>query len=171
MKLVKSETAVKAVVVGLKERKTFRPMTQRGLITEPFYADEWWYEPYEQSKSVVPAEAMRRVELLRSNGIGIKGMVIAHEAPLILMAPEHDRQVWRTRNALTVAVFTLLAGVAVVVAIAVATPVAVVAAPVATSALSLPMLLTTAVLVDPALVVVLEDGTWLEVCRWDESYD
>ncbi len=169
MKLVKSQIAVKAVAVGLKERKTFRPMTQRGLIYEPFYADEWWYEPYEQSKSVVPQEALRRVELLRRNGIGIKGMVIAHEAPLALMAPVTERQTDHIRNGFTVAVITLVAGVAVVVAIALTAPLVAVAVPTA-SVLSLPLLLTTAVLVDPCLIVILSDGTWLEVCRWDESY-
>lgn len=169
MKLVKSPEAVKAVAVGLKNRKTFRPMRQRGVITEWFREDDWWFEPYEQTRSIVPAEALRRVEILRSNGVGIKGMVIAHEAPLALMAPVTERQTDHFSNGVKVAIVTLVAGVAVVVAMALTAPLVAVAVPTA-SVLSLPLLLTTAVLVDPCLIVVLSDGTWLEVCRWDESY-
>jgi hypothetical protein len=158
MKLVKSEQAKLAVEVGRKNRVTFRALEGRGVLTEPVYHDEWWYVPIEQDTSVIPQEALRRVELLQNAGVPIKGMIVAHEAPLTLMAPKKDRQTQRDYTVVKAGLIGLLGAVVAMVVAALSVVVAI------------PLLVVTAVLIDPALIVVVEDGSWVEVCAWDESF-
>lgn len=151
MKIIKSETAKEAVEVGRRNRKTFRPLQGRGILDAPVHREEWWFVPIAQDTSVIPQEALRRVELLQNEGIAIKDMIVAHEAPLALMAPKIDRQIKRQKaeigvGLLTIASFALLAFGYLLTATA------------------------SVALIDPCLIVVLEDGTWIEVCAWDESF-
>lgn len=173
MKIIKSEQAKLAVEIGRKNRKTFRPLEGRGVLTEPVYREEWWYIPIEQDKSVIPQEALYRAELLQNAGIKMKGMIVAHEAPLALLAPKEEREI-RRQKAEVLTGLIALAGIAVlvlgwIVSIPAAAAVAI-GAPSGMAFSWATAILATSALVDPALIVVLEDGTWVEVCAWDESF-
>ena len=85
------------------------------------------------------------------SGVRIKGFVIAHEAPRLLTAPAPKKNDFKNNQ--TGAIVpdtseffgTLIQGLLFFIT-----------------------LIFQAALLDPALIVVLEDGTWLEVMRWYE---
>ena len=157
MKVVKSEQAKLAVEIGRKNRKTFRPLEGRGLLTEAVYNDGWWYEPADQYKGVIPQEALARVELIQRS-IPIKGLIVAHEAPPLLPTPKVDRDVKRQKAEVE-------AGLIAIIGVVIGAIAAVVGMIVA-----FPILIVTAILIDPALIVVCEDGTWVEICAWDDGF-
>lgn len=88
----------------------------------------------------VPQVGKDRIDALRRAGVRINGFVVGHEAPRLLTAPKeekkHDFKI---------------------------TPVSI---PDLSWMLELVVTLFFSALLDPALIVVLEDGTWLEVMNW-----
>jgi hypothetical protein len=111
------------------------------------------------------------MEAIFAAGIRPKGWLMVHEAPKLLPANVEERDVptpntWlspRTRQHTKTAlktIATVLGGLAVAtgtVALAVAALVA-----------FLPVVLIAgAILIDPILVAVTEDGYWVEIDRWD----
>lgn len=161
MKLVKSEVASKAVEIGRKNRKTFRPLEARGVLAEPVYREQWWFVPIAEDKSVIPQEALYRVELLQKAGIPMKDLIVAHQAPLALMAPKRAQEIDHHKREVASGIAQVLMYLVIGVGLVIG---------------GLPLLVLSAVFVDPALIVVLStddpetDGMWLEVCAWDESF-
>ena len=136
---------------------TMRVVGQGDVPLEPFYLDEWWYSLV-SAESTIPAEAVRRIDALVKGGVRIECLMIRHEAPRLLTAPKEEKQEKKekpvsipTSNALPV----LKAVVAVVGAF-----LAVFGYVVITLLSALPL--------DPAIVAVLPDGTWIEVVSWYE---
>jgi hypothetical protein len=95
--------------------------------------------------------AQDRLEALQRSGVRFKGFVIAHEAPRLLAAPAPEKHDFK--NSKTGAILPdngeFLAGMVQAVAFLIT-------------------LIFHAALLDPALIVILEDGTWLEVMTWYE---
>jgi hypothetical protein len=141
-----SNVARKAVRVGYENHWRFRVVGQGEVPKDSFYRDEWVFEPVE-----APQMAQDRLALLKRSGIRFKGFVIAHEAPRLLTAPaskKHDSKNNQTKTIVpeTSQFFEKL-GEALLFFI---------------------LIIFQAALLDPALIVVLEDGTWLEVMTWYE---
>jgi hypothetical protein len=143
-----SDDAKYALAVGRENHYWFRVLGTMGVIPQPVYKDEWWYLPYEPDINI-PEKALKRAEILKSE-IPIKQMIVAHEAPLLLCAPAPKKKelpeigsvvgiAFKTAGVVLLAMFSLVG-----------------------------LFFTSAVAVDPALIVVLEDGTWVEVMRWYE---
>jgi hypothetical protein len=101
-------------------------------------APEWVYE-----EVLAPTVALDRIAVLKRAGVPIKGFVIAHEAPKLLAAPKEEPKPPSPQILLD---FSPLEEVLKFVG----------------------NLFLIAILLDPALIVVLEDGTWLEVMTWYE---
>ena len=148
MKYIYSPYATKAIAEGRKHHMRFRVRGQGDVPPEPFYKDEWWYEIL-KSDSIIPAEVGERVEVLKKAGIPIKGFVIAHEAPKILTAPRQEKipEVMDAPFELSGALEAISALLGVFLAV-------------------FGLLLVAAIRLDPALIAVLPDGTWLEVATW-----
>ncbi len=89
----------------------------------------------------IPDDGERRISAIRRAGIPVKAIVMAHEAPKALTATPEPQKMSVAQNDAN----DMLAGILWAVA-----------------------LFFQAALVDPALIVVLEDGTWLEVMTWLE---
>jgi hypothetical protein len=131
--------------------------------------------PAEQDTSLVPARALGRVEEIFTAGLRPKGFVVVHEAPKLLPAPaDHATEPLRVSpipaelksRLKRVGLGLALAGVALVAVpglLVVAGALLALAATVALPAL----LLVGAVIVDPILVAVTDDGWWIEIDRWD----
>jgi hypothetical protein len=133
--------------------------------------------PVEQDSSPVPTRALRRVEGIFEAGIRPKGFVLVHEAPKLLAGPAGKEAESLRMRALPDGVRSKLkmvgtglgaVGLALVVipglvalAVAAFALAAMVAAPAA--------LVVGAVVVDPILIAVTEDGYWIEVDRWASS--
>jgi hypothetical protein len=122
---------------------------QGELPLKPFYEDQWWYETIH----TVPDVAKPAVDALQRARVHIKGMVIAHEAPRLLTAP---KEAPNKEEDFKVQDNPILPAVEAVASIFV------------TILLIVFGLAFRVVLLDPALIVVLEDGTWLTVMTWYE---
>src|SRR5687768_2058042 len=90
--VVHSRYATEALTIARKRGMTMKVVGQGDVPLEPFYENEWWYEPM-RAESTIPAEGLRRIEVLKKAGVGMKGLVIAHEAPPLLTAPQHAPRV------------------------------------------------------------------------------
>lgn len=152
MNQIISQDLVKTFQVAEDNHYLFRVIGQGDLPEAPIYRDGWWLGTVTE----VPREGIERVEKLKRAGVRIKGFVVAHETPKLLMGAEpvkkYDFKVLKG-IVTTLGIFggvllvipTLLAGIA-----------------------NTAVLLFAMVLIDPALIVVLEDGTWVEVATWLE---
>ncbi|MBI5954471.1 MAG: hypothetical protein HY865_22670 [Chloroflexi bacterium] len=112
------------------------------VVSESDYKDQWITERVTEA----PVMVQDRVLALKRSGIRIKEFVIAHEAPRLLSAPK----VFKTTTpdilpATKTILETLVKGFI----------------------FFLTIVLQAAVL-DPAVIVVLEDGTEIEVMKWYE---
>lgn len=151
--LIYSQEALKAIKIGCVNHMWFKVVGCGGFPHEPYYKDEWWFVPLKPGE-IIPPEGEIRLELLRGAGVRIKGLVIAHEAPKVLPAPKPgDKEKQKTNTATS---STLLPILEVITAV------------LGAIFMVFGMILIRAILIDPALIVVLEDGTWLEIMTWYE---
>jgi hypothetical protein len=158
-----SEMVVKAMQVGWEKQFRPRPVAVAEMLDSHLLYDEWLFIPRDQDSSIIPKEAERRVEALRVAGIPIVGEIVAHEAPKLLPAPAEPAIDWDEvkEKAKKGVMATAVAALAVTTAVALAFGYILVAG------------LTGLVMLDPALIAVVEDPDtgehyWLEVARWRE---
>ena len=143
-----SYEARKAVKVGYDNHWRFRVVGQGDVPEKSYYKDEWIFSPVE-----APVIAQDRLSALKRSGVQVKGFVIAHEAPRLLTAPAprvHEKVHFKNTSP------DILPDVGTVIRSLV------------TGLLWFMALIFQVALLDPALIVVLEDGTWLEVMTWYE---
>jgi len=124
---------------------------------------EWLVAPIHLDTSLIPSRALHRVQAIYEAGLRPKGFVIVHEAPLVLSAPADATPQPSELPSLAPELQALAASVGQVVlgllgAAAAAGMMAVLGLPMA--------LLLGAAMLDPILVAVMEDGTWVEIDRW-----
>ena len=100
----------------------------------------------------IPKTALKRVVTLETAGLKIKQMIVAHEAPPLLTAPEPEKKPFEMPDLKPTIDFVVNAVAVVAFGFF----------------YLLGYALITAVTLDPALIVVLEDGSWIEVMRWYE---
>ena len=156
--IVRSRHATEALAIARKRGMTMRVVGQGDVPLEPFYRDEWWYESVTQ-ESTIPAEGLRRIKELKKAGVLTKGIVIAHEAPRLLSAPPtNPHESVRNRD------FTG----AQTGEIDVQRILSVIGAVLMSVFTVFGFVLITAIRLDPALIVVLQDDTWLEILTWYE---
>lgn len=143
-----SSDARKAILIGRQNHWRFKVIGNGDLPQEHTYKDEWWFEPVS-----VPAVAQDRLNALQASGLSFRGFLIAHEAPKRLTSPKpiSKPNVKVTNSPDIVPTITTIAEFF------------------ATSFVLVFSLFFQAILLDPALIVVLEDGTWLEVMTWYEE--
>ena len=152
--IVHSRYATEALSVARKNGMTMRVVGQGDVPLEPFYLDEWWYSLI-SAESTIPAEGVRRIETLLKGGVPIECLMIRHEAPRLLTAPNEEKQEKKekpvpipTSNALPVlkAIVTTLGALLAFFGYIIV------------AAITIPL--------DPAIIAVLPDGTYLEVVTW-----
>ncbi len=153
-------------LMQLGERRGWEPMVlgKAPLPEEPVRLGDWLLVPVEQDTSLIPARALRRVQAIYEAGLRPQGFVVVHEAPLQLAGPKVASKpidpaeiVERLRPVGAFAVKA--AGVLAVVGACLLTVMAAIALPI-------PFALIGAIALDPILVVVTEDGDWIEIDRW-----
>ncbi|HJZ06116.1 MAG TPA: hypothetical protein VJ327_09785 [Patescibacteria group bacterium] len=146
----------RVIALGDEHLYKFKPLPNWGMITEAFYHEDNYYEPIDYSKlaSIIPANFMARVKLLLDNGIEPIGYIIRHD-------PEKEKKEEPKRNiplgkiALAISA-VILAPIVLVVSFAV---VMMLAMPL----LALAVLVITGGMVDPELIAVLPDGSWISL--------
>ena len=141
-----SQTAEKAIELGRAHGWHFKVVGHAPAPTKPFYLGKWWYEPV-----TTTPKGMDRLYALQKAGIKWSGMMIGHE--LYFSEVEEPKPAAPPRilknNDILPAV-GVIAGVAAMGLI---------------GALSI---IGRLILIDPALVIVLQDDTWLEIVTWVE---
>lgn len=146
-----SNEARKAVVIGLQSHWQFRVVGNGTLPSNPVYKNEWWFEPL--TTQAIPEEGKARLEALRRSGIRFQGVVVAHEAPRLLTTEKKVEKKPDFKISPSTDILTVLGSLA---------------SGIAAFSLFVFSLFFQAILIDPALIVVLEDGTWVEVMTWYE---
>ena len=145
-----------AMEVGREHHYRFRVVGTGGMIDEPVFKNGWWYCP----ESTTPPEALGRVNVLVQSGLKLQGFIVAHEtsnalpAPKVAPSPKVSAQV-KTAPQPTVSTLSSIDLETVVM----------VALKVAGFLMLMPLMLFGLAL-DPGVIIVLEDGTWLEVMYW-----
>ena len=152
--------------LGQKRGWDFTILGRAPLPREHVRLGDWLIVPAHQDNSLIPQRAFDRVQSIFAVGIRPKGFVIVHEAPQLLSGPQQIKE----RPSLfpnltpalkvvggvlgTLAVVTLgIGGLAVVF--------------VAGAALALPAVIVAgAIVLDPILIAVTDDDTWIEIDRW-----
>jgi hypothetical protein len=150
---VQANDVGKALTLARKNHWWFRVIGTGSMISSPKYQDGWWLVPINEDKTIIPKNALQRVEKLKQDGIRIQGVIVAHEAPKLLCAPAKEPFKIDTE-----AISKTVGEVAAVLARILATMFGI-----------LFYMMAAGILVDPALIVVLEDGTNLEVMSWYEA--
>jgi hypothetical protein len=150
--LIYSPYATKAIAVGRRQGMRFRAVDQRAVPPEPFYEDGWWYE-FLKPEYTIPSQVRERIKVIERSGIPIKELIIAHEAPKLLTAPiaekkpektSTDKDVSFDATPLVEAIVKVLGAFLMVVGV----------------------IFVAAIRIDPAVIAVLPDQTWLEVAKW-----
>ena len=152
--IVQSRYATEALTVAQCNGMTMRVVGQGDVPLEPFYLDEWWYSRV-SAESTIPAEGVRRIDALVKGGVPIECLMIRHEAPRLLTAPKEEKKPEKSK-AVTNPSFSVLPLLGVILAV------------LGAIVMVFGYVFITAIQLDPAIIAVLPDGTWLEVLTWYE---
>ena len=148
------------LTLGRQQNWDFNILGQAPLPRQPIHLRDWLIVPAHQDSSHIPARALERIQAIFAMGLRPKGFVIVHEAPKLLPAPEviepEPVAVPTNSPGINPWIKGLLGTIAVTIPIAAAVASMIVPA----------TLVVGAVLVDPILVAVTEDDTWIEIDRW-----
>ena len=154
-----SQAVMEVLTLSREKHWHVKVVDGTGMIDSPEYWDGWVCEPVNISEFTTSPEALRRVDQILKKGIPIKGFILAHEAPQMLPAPQvKPKPLIRWEEIPWDDIATGMAkalgyGVMAVGAVA-------------AGALVLP-LVAIGVMLDPALILVLDDdGTRVEVASW-----
>lgn len=126
---------------------------QAPMLKEAIRLQDWLLVPAHEDTTSLPPRTMRRIKTIFSQGLRPQGFVVVHEAPMQLTAPkpvivEKSPMEWEGAGKAIGAIAKVL-GVLLM------------------SSVLLPLgLIAGMVLLDPILVVVTEDGYWIEIDRW-----
>jgi hypothetical protein len=146
--------------LGRQRNWDFKILGQAPLPNQPIHLQEWLIVPAHQDSSHIPARTLERIQAIFAMGLRPKGFVIVHEAPRLLPAPEKvdpEPAILPSTSPDSKTLVTGLRGaVGVVIPVAAAVISMIVPATIAMGAF----------LLDPILVAVTEDNTWIEIDRW-----
>ncbi len=146
-----SKDAKEAIDLAYRKHWRFEVRGVGEVPEEPLFKDGWWYEP--ASESTIPEGAQKVLKELKKAGISWKGVIEAREVPKALPTPadtptddqQDDQQEFPPIDSFTVAphleesLMGILGDMAMLAALFIMS------------------------FIDPATIIVLNDGTWLEV--------
>lgn len=148
------------LTLGRQRKWDFKILGQAPLPRQPIHLQDWLIVPAHQDSSHIPARALERIQAIFAMGLRPKGFVIVHEAPKLLPAPEvvepEPVSVPTNSPGIKPWITGLLGTMAIAIPVAAAVTSMIVPATLAVGA----------VLIDPILVAVTEDDTWIEIDRW-----
>lgn len=165
-----SPQAKHALDEARKNHLRFRVLEKTGEISSPVRIGNWVYAP--ATASIIPADAKKRIELILKSGLNPTQIIVGHElvevpqlpgpvvtkpAPLSIPSIKEIKISPKTEEAIIQALVTT-GKVAVEVAKIAAVG----------TGMMLYGLAVALASVDPSVIVVLEDGTWVEVLSWYE---
>jgi len=151
------------LALGREEGWPFRMLGKAPMLTEPIRIQDWLLVPALEDSTPLPDTTMERVYAIYTDGIRPSGFVLVHEASKRLAAPMQDEV-----KPVKKVDFKKIGGAALGLAALTGSVLAGAAIAVIGGLLILPAgLLAAAVVIDPILVAVMPDNTWVEIDRWD----
>ena len=148
------------LTLGRQRNWEFNILGQAPLPSHPIHLQEWVIVPAQQDSSPIPARTLERIQAIFEIGLRPQKFVIVHEAPKLLAAPKEVEPEPDISPSIMPEAKPLITGL--LGAMAVAVPLAA-----AVASMIIPATLAVgAVLLDPILVAVTEDDTWIEIDRW-----
>jgi len=168
-----SQETTQLISLADEHRWPFQVLGKAPMPDVPVRLGDWLLVPAQVDSSPIPQRAWERIQAIFGAGIRPQGFVLVHEAPMMLTAPDglpsSERDVairesqWPGHSGLTELGAVLGAGVAAASGLA-----ALAVGALALIAAVLPItLMAGALMLDPILVAVTEDGYWVEIDRWD----
>ncbi len=123
------------------------------MLKEPIRLQDWLLVPAHEDTTELPHRTMKRIQTIYTQGMRPQGFVVAHEAPMQLVAPKPGMQEkqsfeWKGGGKVLGSIAKVLGTIAL-------------------GTMLLPLgLLAGLVMLDPILVAVTQDGYWIEIDRW-----
>lgn len=71
-------TAEEVVAFGKERHWVFLKMPQKGVLTQPLFTGDWYYDEFDPDFTTLPAFAQRRLDAV-SNEFAISQVIIGHE--------------------------------------------------------------------------------------------
>lgn len=165
LQVMDSPVARQAVEVGRKNKRRFRPVAYADELEEPLFFNDWWFIPVAEDNAFIPAEATRRVDMLKDAGIEVVDLIVAHETTKLLMPPPGESKADKQKAKMERRRKQWADGRQVVALVTVGA-----IAALSTIALIMGFLISSMMMIDPALIAVVqdEDGrkVWIEVATW-----
>jgi hypothetical protein len=151
------------LTLGRKNSWNFRVLGKAELPDRPVRLQNWLIVPAQDDSSPIPKRTMERIQAIFAAGLNPKGFVVVHEAPMALGAPMEKQSTQTeysasakpsqpTRTTGSSSVTSLLAGLGAVLT--------------AIVTVIFPMLFFGLLALDPIVIAVMEDGSWVEIDRW-----
>jgi len=151
------------LVLGRENHWPIQVLGKAPMLKQPVRIQDWLLVPSTMDSTALPDQAIQRIKTLYQAGIRPQGFVMVHEAPLQLKAPtiqekpKVDKQMLKKIGGAAVGLAAITGSLVVAVGIAIIG-----------GLLILPAgLLAAAVIIDPILVAVMPDDSWVEIDRWD----
>lgn len=174
-----SPEVMQVLTLGSEKHWGFRVMKDRGVMEEETYKNGLWFIPTDSTQI---QRGRNRLEAIQKVA-RVKQVIVAHEAPLLLTASQvthkpNNPVAHKLKISGRGVVIGLCASTGLLVTILAATMLVVLVGAVVASVLAIAgtalaiapffLLLSVGLLIDPCLIVVLEDGTRIEVMTWIE---
>lgn len=164
MKTIVSPQVETALAVAYNNHWRFDVLEDRGPVFEPVWKDGWWT----QSTDRVPRDIAGIIKKLEAAGVEIQQILISHEAPKLLPPPKREPLAFPKPKIDWEKVGHDTGETLVVVGKGVGTVVKYAAIGIGylmMGILALPLLL---IMADPAVDVVLSDGSRIRLATWEE---
>lgn len=172
---VESMDTQNLLMLGRKKGWRLHILGQAPIPVESIRLGDWLLVPAEKDTSPIPDRAWQRLQALFAAGIRPQGFVVVHEAPKLLPPPSGSefadlqglirgaqfKSALKTVATVLSVVGGALAVVSGVIVIAILTVLA------AAAVFTVGALIAGAIALDPILIAVMDDGTWIEIDRWD----
>lgn len=165
-----SSEAQDVLTLGREHWWGFRVAEGHGIFPQETYQLNWWYVP--TNDSIQMPEADKRIEAIKKDH-EILQVVIAHEAPPLLGAPQNPSEEPTRRLGVKNPLLGVVAGLGAIIMVGVSL-FAVFSMMYFLLKYIIPIMglflmvgvLGVGVLIDPAVIVVLKEGSRIEVIRW-----
>ena len=154
------------LTLGRENRWPMQVLGKAPMLKQPVRIQDWLLVPSTMDSTPLPDRAIERIKRLYEAGVRPQGFVMVHEAPMQLKAPEIPKIEQKAKS--NKHLFGKIGGAALGLGAITGSLVAAVGIAIIGGLLILPAgLLAAAVLVDPILVAVMPDDSWVEIDRWD----
>ncbi len=151
------------LTLGQENRWPMQVLGKAPMLKQPVRVQDWLLVPSTMDSTTIPDQAIQRIKALYEAGIRPQGFVTVHEAPLQLPSPtpiekpEVDKQLLKKIGGAVLGLGAITGSLVAAVGVAIVGGLIILPAG----------LLAAAVIIDPILVAVMPDDSWVQIDRWD----